>query len=124
AAVLRSAFANFRVRNRQQRLLLYFVVCVMPPMHTVNQDIQYQNFFQAVQRRLSRQAFETWFRPLRLSRNPTEQVLRISTPNQVVKDWILEKYARTLEESLAESNLGSLRVEWATATTVPPAFDK
>ncbi|HKP39199.1 MAG TPA: chromosomal replication initiator protein DnaA [Pyrinomonadaceae bacterium] len=91
-------------------------------MHTVNQDTQYQTFFQAVQRRLSRQAFETWFRPLRLSRNPTEQVLRISTPNQVVKDWILAKYARTLEESLAESNLGSLKVEWATAAVGPTEF--
>src|SRR6185436_5291122 len=36
-----------------------------------------------------------------------------------VKDWILAKYAGTLEESLAESNLGSLRVEWATASAYP-----
>jgi chromosomal replication initiator protein len=86
-------------------------------MHIGNQDTQYQSFFLAVQRRLSRQAFETWFRPLRLSRSSADQVLRISTPNQVVKDWILAKYARTLEESLAESNLGSFRVEWATAAS-------
>jgi chromosomal replication initiator protein len=86
-------------------------------MQIGNQDTQYQTFFQAVQRRLSRQAFETWFRPLRLSRNSASQVLRISTPNQIVKDWILSKYARTLEESLVESNLGSLRVEWATASS-------
>jgi chromosomal replication initiator protein len=91
-------------------------------MYTGNQDTQYQSFFQAVQRRLSRQAFETWFRPLRLSRNSADQILRISTPNQVVKDWILAKYARTLEESLAESDLGSLRVEWATASATPAPF--
>jgi len=89
-------------------------------MYIGNQDTQYQSFFQAVQRRLSRQAFETWFRPLQLSRNSGDQVLRISTPNQVVKDWILAKYARTLEESLAESDLGSLRVEWATASAGTP----
>jgi chromosomal replication initiator protein len=89
-------------------------------MYIGNQDTQYQSFFQAVQRRLSRQAFETWFRPLQLSRNSADQVLRISTPNQVVRDWILAKYARTLEESLAESDLGSLRVEWATASASPP----
>jgi chromosomal replication initiator protein len=91
-------------------------------MYIGNQDTQYQSFFQAVQRRLSRQAFETWFRPLQLSRNSADQVLRISTPNQVVKDWILAKYARTLEESLAESDLGSLRVEWATASANPAPF--
>lgn len=94
----------------------------MPPMYIGNQDTQYQSFFQAVQRRLSRQAFETWFRPLQLSRNAAGQVLQISTPNQVVKDWILAKYARTLEESLAESDLGSLRIEWATASASPAAF--
>lgn len=79
------------------------------------QDAQWQPFFQAVRRRLSQQAFETWFRPLRLSQNSVERVLRISTPNQVVKDWILSKYSTALEESLAESNLGSLRVEWTSA---------
>jgi chromosomal replication initiator protein len=92
-------------------------------MHIGNQETQYQSFFQAVQRRLSRQAFETWFRPLRLSQSSTERVLRISTPNQVVKDWILAKYARTLEESLAESNLGALRVEWSTTSSAAADYE-
>jgi chromosomal replication initiator protein len=92
-------------------------------MYIGNQDTQYQSFFQAVQRRLSRQAFETWFRPLRLSQSSSDRVLLISTPNQVVKDWILAKYARTLEESLAESNLGALRVEWSTTSSAAADFE-
>jgi len=88
-------------------------------MHT-EQDPQWQPFFQAVRRRLSQQAFETWFRPLRLSRSSADQVLRIATPNEVVKDWILSKYSTTLAESLAESNLASLRIEWTRPVAASP----
>ena len=90
-------------------------------MQTDKHDVQWQPFFQAVQRRISEQAFETWFRPLRLSRGSSDQVLRISAPNQLVKNWILSKYSRTLEESLVESKLASLRVEWtgASSATLP-----
>ena len=82
-------------------------------MYTGHQDAQWRPFFQAVQRRLGEQAFETWFRPLRLQRNAEDRVLRIAAPNDVVRDWILSKYADTLEQSLGESQMGSLRIEWA-----------
>ena len=82
-------------------------------MYTGHQDAQWRPFFQAVQRRLGEQAFETWFRPLRLQRNLDDRVLRIAAPNDVVRDWILSKYADTLEQSLNESQMGALRIEWA-----------
>src|SRR5688572_25485225 len=82
-------------------------------MYTGHQDAQWRPFFQAVERRLGEQAFETWFRPLRLQRNVDDRVLRIAAPNDVVRDWILSKYADTLEQSLNESQMGSLRIEWA-----------
>ena len=85
-------------------------------MYTAPHDAQWQPFFQAVQRRLSPQTFETWFRPLQLSRSAAGDVLRIAAPNQVVKDLILTKYARELEESLVESKLASFRVEWTSAS--------
>ena len=98
-------------------------------MHPGKQETQYQSFFQAIQRRLSQQAFETWFRPLRLSTDSGHAILRIATPNRVVKDWILSKYAQTLQDSLAESNLAALRLEWTTTSenstandAVPAAF--
>jgi len=98
-------------------------------MNPGKQENQYQSFFQAVQRRLSQQAFETWFRPLRLSTDSGHAILRIATPNRVVKDWILSKYAQTLQDSLAESNLAALRLEWTTTSenstandAVPAAF--
>lgn len=82
-------------------------------MYTGHQDAQWRPFFQAVERRLGEQAFETWFRPLRLQRNVDDRVLRIAAPNDVVRDWITSKYADTLEQSLNESQMGALRIEWA-----------
>jgi chromosomal replication initiator protein len=71
-------------------------------------------FFAALERRLSKQAFETWFRPLRLTRCEAEDVLRISVPNSAVRDWILSKYSTALNESLVELKLEGCRIEWAT----------
>lgn len=87
-------------------------------MYTGHQDTQWQPFFQAVQSKLTDQAFETWFRPLRFQRNAQEGVLQIAAPNDVVRDWILSKYAEPLRESLNESQLGSLRIEWRTSSSI------
>jgi len=81
-------------------------------MYTGHPDAQWQPFFQAIQSKLTDQAFETWFRPLRFQRYPHEGVLRISAPNDMVRDWILSKYSEPLRQSLNESQLGSLRIEW------------
>ena len=81
-------------------------------MYTGHQDAQWHPFFQAVERRLGQQAFETWFRPLRLERGRSNKVLRIAAPNDLVRDLILSKYADTLHQSLIESQLDFLRIEW------------
>ena len=96
-----------------------------------NPDAQWQPFFQAIQRKLGAQAFETWFRPLRLERHPEEQVLRIAAPNEVVRDCILSKYADAFQQSLRESELGAWRIEWSnnsvpfvtSENASPPAMD-
>jgi chromosomal replication initiator protein len=90
-------------------------------MHTRYQDGEWRPFFAAVERRISRQAFETWFRPLKMCGNQSVGVLRISAPNTVVRDWILAQYSRALEESLVELRLDKYRIEW----TIPsPAKDR
>jgi chromosomal replication initiator protein len=79
-----------------------------------SEDPASQPFFAALERRLSKQAFETWFRPLRVTRSPAEGVLRIAVPNPAVRDWILSKYSSVLRESLLELKLEGCRIEWAT----------
>src|SRR5713101_8068528 len=79
-----------------------------------SEDSASQSFLAALERRLSKQAFETWFRPLRVTRSQGEGVLRIAVPNPAVRDWILSQYSSVLRESLLELKLESCRIEWAT----------
>ena len=83
-------------------------------MLSQSEDSAPQSFFAALERRLSKQAYETWFRPLRVTRSQTEGVLRIAVPNSAVRDWILSQYSGALKESLIEVKLGDARIEWAT----------
>jgi chromosomal replication initiator protein len=92
-------------------------------MYTGHQDAQWRPFFQAIHSKLTDQAFETWFRPLCFQRSAQEGVLRIAAPNDVVRDWILSKYAEALRQSLNESQLGSLRIEWHTSSNVSSPAD-
>jgi chromosomal replication initiator protein len=73
-------------------------------------------FLAALQRRLSQQAFETWFKPLSVSSNQVDGVVRIAVPNPVVRDWILSTYAAALNESLLELRLEKCRIEWMLPT--------
>src|SRR5258707_7218448 len=78
----------------------------------LHSDDSSRSFFSAVQRRLSRQAFETWFQPLCVTRSATD-VLRIAVPNPAVRDWILSQYSSVLKESLSELQMDACRIEWA-----------
>jgi len=73
-------------------------------------------FLVALRRRLSKQAFETWFQPLRVSSSQRDGVVRIAAPNTVVRDWILSTYSRVLDDSLLELQLHGCRVEWSIPT--------
>jgi chromosomal replication initiator protein len=78
------------------------------------------SLFSTIEKRLGRQTFETWFRPLSVTRSSRDQTVTISAPNVVVKDWILANYAQDLEASLAELHLECYRVEWAVASDKKP----
>src|ERR1700682_896048 len=77
-----------------------------------SEDSASRPIFAALARRLSKQAFETWFQPLRITRSKSE--LRISVPNSSVRDWILSQYSDALQESLNELDLHDCRIEWST----------
>ncbi len=78
------------------------------------EDSAARPLFAALERRLSKQAFETWFRPLSVTRSEAEDLLRISVPNPAVRDWILSQYSQALNDSLLELKLEGCRIEWAT----------
>ncbi len=77
-------------------------------------ETESRSFFAALERRLSKQAFETWFRPLRITKSRDKGVLRIAVPNPAVRDWIVSQYSSALSESLRELELEDCKIEWAT----------
>src|SRR2546428_6427388 len=69
-------------------------------------------FVAALERNLTRQAFDTWFRPLTVTKQASDGKLRISVPNTVAKEWILSNYSLALEQCLKELSLSTDRIEW------------
>src|SRR5437870_12594097 len=81
------------------------------------------NFFDALHRRLPGQVFDTWFRPLRVRKQPDSRVLCFYAPNNVLKDWISSHYSGALEASLREVMPNGYEIEWAITPDVSPAAD-
>ncbi|MFN2577209.1 MAG: chromosomal replication initiator protein DnaA [Pyrinomonadaceae bacterium] len=75
--------------------------------------------FASLERRLPKQTFETWFRPLSVCSSPADRVLTFAAPNAVVKDWILAHYGDVIRDCLGETSLNEYRVEWS----LPSASD-
>src|SRR5437588_7238932 len=82
------------------------------PQMLQTQDSISQPLLLSLERRLGHQAFDTWFRPLKVTKSPTERVLQILAPNAVVRDGIIAHYADVLKDSLGEHQLGQYRIEW------------
>ncbi len=82
-------------------------------MSTVIENRLWSDILHAVEKRLNRQSFETWFRPIKFDGcDNSEQVLHLRAPNQVVKDWVSSNYSDVLDESLEELNLAKYHVDW------------
>ena len=82
-------------------------------MSTVIENRLWSDLLHAVEKRLNRQSFETWFRPIKFDGcDNSEQVLHLRAPNQVVKDWVSSNYSEVLDESLEELNLAEYHVDW------------
>ena len=82
-------------------------------MSTVIENRLWSDILHAVEKRLNRQSFETWFRPIKFDGcDNSEQILHLRAPNQVVKDWVSSNYSEVLDESLEELNLAEYHVDW------------
>src|SRR4051812_11753440 len=106
--MLRSRFCVSRVRTEPACCTKYILSFPMrtdtPPSETL--------LFASLERRVSKQTFDTWFRPLTVNSSPGEKVFRFSAPNPIVKDWVMAHYNETITQSLRELSLDHYRVEW------------
>ena len=82
-------------------------------MSTVIENQMWDNILHAVEKRLNRQSFETWIRPIHFDGcDEAEHKLHLRAPNQVVKDWVSTNYSDVLDASLEELDLASYQVDW------------
>jgi chromosomal replication initiator protein len=82
-------------------------------MSTMIESQIWDNILHAVEKRLNRQSFETWIRPIHFEGyDEAEHKLHLRAPNQVIKDWVSTNYSDVLDASLEELNLSTYQVDW------------
>jgi chromosomal replication initiator protein len=75
---------------------------------------------QSVEKRLNRQIFDSWFRPIQFSGfDENENVLHLRA-SQVNKDWINTYYSDLIAQTLKELDLANCRLDWEVEETKLP----
>jgi len=95
-------------------------------MSTVIESRIWNDFLQAVEKRLNHQSFDTWFRSIAFDGyDETSRVLHLRAPNQVVKDWVSSNYSDVIDASLQELNISVYEVDWVVEdiSALPPELD-
>lgn len=77
----------------------------------------WNNILQSVEKRLNKQIFDAWFRPIQFeSCNEDEKILRLRA-SQVNKDWISSYYSEVITQTLKELNLPNYSLDWEIVPT-------
>jgi len=80
----------------------------------------WNSILQSVEKRLNRQIFDAWFRPIQFDGfDEQEKVLRLRA-SQVNKDWVSTYYSDVIKQTLHELNLASYRLDWEVEETKLP----
>src|SRR5438270_3476363 len=82
-------------------------------MSTTIENKTWNDILLAVEKRLNRQSFETWIRPIHFEGfDENDHVLQLRAPNHVVKDWVSSNYSDALDASLSELNMSEYQLDW------------
>lgn len=80
----------------------------------------WNNILQSVEKRLNRQIFDSWFRPIQFEGfDENEKVLRLRA-TQVNKDWVHTYYSDLISQTLNELNIANYRLDWEIEETKVP----
>src|ERR1044072_3109011 len=75
-------------------------------------NIVWNNFLQSVERQISKQIFDAWFRPIHFDGcDHDERVLRLRA-SQVTCDWVNTYYNDLIDKTLDEIELPSYQISW------------
>ncbi|HXF06688.1 MAG TPA: chromosomal replication initiator protein DnaA [Blastocatellia bacterium] len=72
-----------------------------------------ESLLSAIEKRVNHQSFTTWFLPL-VFQDVKDNTIIIEAPNSMFRDWIMDNYLETIEESLQELNLSHYKVKLTT----------
>ncbi|MCD9186287.1 MAG: chromosomal replication initiator protein DnaA [Pyrinomonadaceae bacterium] len=73
----------------------------------------WNNILQSVEKRLNKQIFDAWFRPIHFDGcNEQDKVLHLRA-GQVTKDWVSTYYSEVINQTLKELNLSNYRLDWS-----------
>jgi len=86
---------------------------------TENKSV-WNNILQTVEKRLNRQIFDAWFRPIQFDGfDESGKVLRLRA-SQVNKDWVNTYYSDVINQTLSELKLDNYRLDWEIEETKLP----
>jgi chromosomal replication initiator protein len=72
----------------------------------------WNNILQSVEKRLNKQIFDAWFRPIQFEGcDEQEKIVRLKA-SQVNKDWVSSYYSEMINQTLRELNLPNYRLDW------------
>lgn len=73
----------------------------------------WNSILQSVEKRLNRQIFDAWFRPIQFDGcDEQDKVLHLRA-SQVNKDWVSTYYSEVITQTLKELNLTNYKLDWA-----------
>lgn len=72
----------------------------------------WENILQSVEKRLNKQIFDAWFRPIKFEGcDEQKKVVRLKA-SEVTKDWVNTYYSEMINQTLRELNLPNYRLHW------------
>src|SRR6266496_3696570 len=67
----------------------------------------------SIKKKVHSESFETWFNKIRFAGVDRERrVIRLSAPNQVVRDWVNTNYTNLLTQALCDLSLPGYSLDW------------
>ena len=72
----------------------------------------WNNILQSVEKRLNKQIFDAWFRPIQFNGCDEQDGVLYLQANQVTKDWISSYYLEVISQTMRELNMFNYQLDW------------
>jgi chromosomal replication initiator protein DnaA len=83
----------------------------------------WDNILQSVEKRLNKQIFDSWFRPIRFEGFDSEEKTLRLRASQVNRDWVTTYYSDVIKQTMHELNLANYKLDWKIEETRLPEED-